>query len=254
MPTRLEFETLLEGKEEYVVFAIIPNNEMMGLGPSALGTTLKSHPLVDLQGSWVTFADYVLTGYQRIQTQQGAFVRAIFSKDYNPTVAVFTNYLKKTRDWPAVLDSILLKGLVTGDHECVGDIGTSFMEYIATAIPAIDVGWLRDAWSGPTKLKHEVFFSRQQFDLSGMDFADAPVPRSIHFDRHVVTCSVPPCLHPAVKVRNLHVSQHGGFIAYPPATWDATNKTDWTDFVEDDGGIYTNGVWRRDKITRIAPA
>ena len=78
--SRLDFETLIPGTDEVVVFAMIPNNDLMAMGKKARGTVLRDHPLVDMQGS-DEYAGYILAGYENA----GAFVRANFVKDYGGT-------------------------------------------------------------------------------------------------------------------------------------------------------------------------
>lgn len=167
-----------------------------------------------------------------------------------------TFYGKRSKSWPPVLASILLKGSGAGTRECVGAAsGITYTYGIPGDIPAIDVGWTRDGYDGPTVFKTEIFLSNSPFDLSAATVVDAPRPRSIHFDMHVVSASIPPCLHIVVRtpLTEVGISSPTSLTTYAEKVFAATTTTNWANYVEFEDQEFVNGIWKRTKITVIAP-
>ena len=256
MPSRLNFETLVPGTDEQVVYALIPNNELMAAGVKPLGTALKNHPFMDMQGA-TAYADYILGGYEMVSIGGAEFVRANFAKDYSVgsayAAATLTDYPKRPHAWPPVLGSILLSGCSTGDIDMVGTTHTSHVILIPPDIPVVDVKWSKDGYDGVTKFKREVFLKNSQHDLHTT--TGGLYPRSVQFNRHVFSVSIPPCLHAAIQVPDIaiDITPQSLTVVYPVETFAATTNTAWADHLHTDDEQCVHGVWVREKWTALVP-
>lgn len=258
--SRLNFETLIEGTNEVVVYALIPNRDLMAMGPQAIGTTLANHPLLDRQGC-TAYDSYKLGSYEMMNGSDGEYVRANFLKSYTATDVQRTVYNRKQYGWPPVLSSIKLKGCYNGgngDKECVGnsDTTTEYACEVPTDIPTVDVQWSKDSYDGITTFKTETFLSNTQHDLSTN--LNGLAPRSIHFNRHVISASIPPSLHASTVIWKYHMLLYAPTpdqeIIFDAETFAATTQTSWADHVVSDEQDFFHGVWRRVKVTAITPS
>ncbi len=253
--SKLDFETLIPGTNEVILYALIPNNELMaaGLGTVAV-TTLKTHPLIDMQGAPSAYGDYLLSAYEAVNVQGRNFVRATFAEAYTASAVVQTIYRKKPYGWPPILSSLMLRGnVLSPDHECVGGNSTNIIFFTDLTYPATDVVWSKDAYDGITRFKHEIFCSNVQHTIATATMG--LFPRSLHFDRRIFSASLPPHLRSAVTIPQLMVTDDVGttFSVYSSITFPATANTGWVDHPVSDDQNCIHGVWVREKVTALVP-
>ncbi len=261
-PNRLAWETLIEGTNEKVVHALVPGRDtMQGADTDALiqlGTPLGSTRFANFQSCDPSWKSYILTTVAPRTQEGGLYTKFTFAKDYSGSAAttpVLTVYDKRPHGWPPVLSHLYLKGTIDKpNYDCVNGVpGTTMVINIPTDIPDTDVIWSRDAYDGVTKIKRETFISSAPHNLNTP--TEGLYPRSVHFGRHVLSVSIPPCLHNTVRVPQLTVSIPASslFVIFGPQAFPATNDTDWVDHPVSDTQSQLNGLWIRIKETAIVP-
>ncbi len=227
----------------------------------ARGTTMRVMENLglglDCDGCSDTERNYIFSHIDANRAISENLLALYFVKDLSghETDVVHTEYSEDDLGWPPVLGSVLLCGIAAapGGHECVGGATSPTLQVLDTDTPSSDVRWTRDAYSGPTKLKHEFFLSNNPLAVTN------PVPqmygRSIHFDRRVLSVSIPPCLHIQVTVPDMFVETPGGQTGtYSSQNFPATIQTDWVDYEKSiSKPQFVDGLWMTVKTTALKP-
>lgn len=185
------------------------------------------------------------------------FIFAPVIDDTASAVAVYSYKVSKNLSWPAVLSSLILRAIdeVSGFYECVGGSSADLVHYNGSpGLAAVDVVWAKDAYDGLTDFLVEIFIKNAPFTISSTG-ATKPYPRSLHFDRHIISASLPPHLRPSTQLPRMEITASGvGSASYAGINFGATNQTAWVQHIENDGQVlHPSGLWRRETWTALVP-
>tara|TARA_B100000131_G_scaffold108404_1_gene105270 strand:+ start:4282 stop:5832 length:1551 start_codon:yes stop_codon:yes gene_type:complete len=188
-------------------------------------------------------------GKQLSDNWYALFERMVVITDSNGKVSEYFTY--KDMGWPAVFGEIITQQWPRRN-------GTSQLITYPT--------FLREAYSGPTKMKIEQFWRREPFDAPAGTTGDAgsniqlanvkPMePMAMFFTTPMFNIKVPRCLHNEYTFLYTTGTDDAEweYISYN-ATWPATNWTNWPDYlvISDDQQPFRGG-YLRTKVTAYSP-
>ena len=210
MPSRLNFETLIPGTDEVIVFALIPNNEAMAVTLQPRGTVLTECRWVDRQGG-SQFNSYILSQYERVRLDGGEYVRVNFCKDYsaiNPaTGAPYSQTPVQSipsvgnHYWHPVLKALTI---IPDDNSprTYRSAGSTNSTLISGPSFYVREVYVPGATEG-TRFVVDTFCSQNPFKISQKP---TPQPASVSYDVPGKSGGFPECLHGGIEIPDLSTS------------------------------------------------